>query len=139
MQVEAIYAFLEQTQGINRWKIKPESDLCNDLGVDGDDFFELEQAFAERFAVNMDSYRWYFHHGEEGWSIGALISPSPRQQVKHIPVTPEVLRQAAVVGYWPIRYPAHEVSDRTLESRINTACLLLMLGLVGLCVLHWLA
>ena len=57
MQVEAIYAFLEQTQGINRWKIKPESDLCNDLGVDGDDFFELEQAFAERFAVNFTTVK----------------------------------------------------------------------------------
>jgi len=43
--IEEIYAFLEKHQGVKRSEISPDSDLESDLGIEGDDFFELEEEF----------------------------------------------------------------------------------------------
>lgn len=136
MGIEDIYSFLIEFQGIKRDELSPTVDLCNDLGIEGDDFFELEEEFEERFAVDMSSYRWYFHHGEEGWSIGALFSQSPYQQVKHIPVTPEILLEAAKTSIWPINYPQHKIRSRAIEIGINYFVLLLLVALVVASLVH---
>jgi hypothetical protein len=88
MDIEEIYKFLIKSQGIKRNKLTHSTDLCSDLGIDGDDFSMLMEEFASTYKVDMDNYRWYFHHGEEGWNIGGIFSPTPDRQVKHIPVTP---------------------------------------------------
>jgi acyl carrier protein len=38
--------FISEQAGAEKTKINPESRLVENLGIDGDDFFELEHAFA---------------------------------------------------------------------------------------------
>jgi len=74
--LDDIGEFVAKQTGVKRTKITPESRLVEDFGLEGDDFFELEHAFAQRFKVDMSGYRWYFHHAEEGVaSLGALFFP----------------------------------------------------------------
>jgi len=70
-------------------KLNPDSDLY-ELGVDGDDFVELMDAFEQDFAVNLEAYRWYFHHAEEG-AVGGFLFKPPNARVKRIPITPNTL------------------------------------------------
>jgi hypothetical protein len=39
-----IYTFLAQELGLDQAQLAPDVSLRDDLGVDGDDFFELEKA-----------------------------------------------------------------------------------------------
>lgn len=58
------------------WQKEPPEDdtdvLCK-AGLSGLDAAHFMDLFAEKFGVDMNSYRWYFHHDEEGASIGALL------------------------------------------------------------------
>ncbi len=129
MDIEEIYNFLEKSQGVSKGKLTPEADLCYDLGIDGDDFFELMEDFSSRYNVSMNNYCWYFHHNEEGLNFGALFSPAPYQQVNRIPITPEILLLAVTNKIWPIIYPEHKISSRRTESLINKIFITILLGL----------
>jgi hypothetical protein len=108
-----VYAFLENEAGVREAKLTPYSDLESDLGITGDDFFELAEAFAKAFNVDMAAYRWYFHHSEEGtFNPGALFFKPPYRRVARIPVTPALLLSAAHAGAWPVSYPEHFLSRR---------------------------
>ena len=135
MDIEEIYNFLEKSQGVSKSKLSPKADLCSDLGIDGDDFFELVEDFSSEYNVSMSTYCWYFHHKEEGFNIGALFSPAPYQQVERIPITPEVLLLAAKEKAWPISYPEHIIDTRRTESLINKIFIITLLGFAALCVL----
>ena len=135
MDIEEIYNFLEKSQGVSKSKLSPKADLCSDLGIDGDDFFELVEDFSSKYNVSMSTYCWYFHHKEEGFNIGALFSPAPYQQVERIPITPEVLLLAAKEKAWPISYPEHKINSRRTESLINKIFIITLLGFAALCVL----
>lgn len=135
MDIEEIYNFLEKSQGVSRTKLSPKADLCRDLGIDGDDFFELAEDFASTYNVAMNTYCWYFHHNEEGFNIGALFSPAPYQQVKRIPVTPETLLLAATEKTWPIVYPAQKISKKRTDILINQLIVTALLCFVAICLL----
>ena len=135
MDIEEIYNFLETSQGVSRSKLSPKADLCSDLGIDGDDFFELAEDFSSKYNVSMKTYCWYFHHNEEGFNIGALFSPAPYQQVERIPITPEVLLLAATTKTWPISYHEHKINSRRAESLINKVFIITLLGFAAICVL----
>lgn len=135
MDIEEIYNFLETSQGVSRSKLSPKADLYSDLGIDGDDFFELAEDFASKYNVSMKTYCWYFHHKEEGFNIGALFSPAPYQQVERIQITPEVLLLAATTKTWPISYPEHKINSRRTESLINKVFIITLLGITAICVL----
>jgi acyl carrier protein len=102
-----IYQFLAQKLGVDEATLTPDDSLFDDLGVDGDDFFELEQAFARRFAVDMSDYRWHFHHNSEGWltSPGVLFFQRPYDRIA---VTPRLLVESANAGKWLVEYPPHK-------------------------------
>lgn len=139
MDIEEIYNFLQESQGISRSRLSPEADLRSDLGIDGDDFFELMQDFASKYNVAMNSYCWYFHHKEEGSNFGALFSPAPYQQVKRIPITPEILLLAATTNTWPIIYPEHKIGSRRTEHLINKYFISALLGFAVICILSKIA
>ena len=82
--------FIVHKTGCRYEEIKEESDIDQDLGCTGDDFYELIHDFSIKFHVNMDNYLWYFHTYEEGHtnSIGRLLFKAPNERVKHIAVTP---------------------------------------------------
>jgi acyl carrier protein len=119
-----IYNFIAERSSVNAEALAPDMDLCRDLGIEGDDFFELEAEFEKRFSVDMSTYRWYFHHGEEGWfSIGALFFKSPYLRVQRIPITPALLLQSANAHTWQLSYPEHQLPPRRLDLLFNQLCL----------------
>lgn len=123
--LEDIYQFIEQETGVKNESLTPDTELNNGLDVDGDDFEELIHSFAQTFHVNIDHYLWYFHHVEEGWSVGSLFFKTPNDQVEHIPVTLNDLLNAARLQKWPIVYPVHTVSHSRPDLLIDKIIALL--------------
>lgn len=96
-----------------------DADLFDVCGIYGDDASDFMDAFGVRFGVDLDDYRWYFHHEEEGTSPGALFFKPPYRRVKRVPITPDILVQAIDSGRWPLRYPPHELPAVRWDIRIN--------------------
>ncbi|WP_221076281.1 hypothetical protein [Agarivorans aestuarii] len=46
MNIEEIYEFLVEEKAVKRSKLHQESDLVDDLGIEGDDFSETIELFA---------------------------------------------------------------------------------------------
>jgi len=115
---QEIIDFIKEYSG--NIKIQNNSNICDDLGIDGDDFFELMQKYSDVYDVNMDTYLWYFHSGEEAHSgLGGLIFKPPYKRVKRIPVTPLLLTQFAKTGKWDIDYPIHKLPKYRLDMILN--------------------
>lgn len=60
-------------------RVVPGTRLSEDLGVDGDDAYELMEAFAERYDVDLSDFRFHEHFGDEGclqFSTVLLLIPS---------------------------------------------------------------
>ena len=132
-----IYSFVSEISGVRLEKMTPNSDLFADLGIDGDDFFELEAEFEKRFSVDMSAYRWYFHHGEEGGpNIGGLFFSPPYRRVKRIPITPELLLASANAHRWPLEYPAHDLPSCRLDLFLNQG-IFGAVAVAGLLLLAW--
>lgn len=108
--------------------------LEGDLGVYGDDLDELLEEYAERFHVDLSTYRWYFHTREEGWNLGGIFFRSPDRRVPRIPITVAMLRDFASAGVWSVDYPAHELPRRRYDLLTNRSCVVLFL-VVALAVL----
>jgi hypothetical protein len=110
-------------------------DLFDGLGIDGDEAFEFMDSFAARFGVDTSGYRWYFHHGEEGWNFGGLFVRPPYARVKRIPITAGILGAAIETRKWPIRYPEHVLPPVRWDIRLNQ--LLILLPLIALALWVW--
>lgn len=108
-----------------------DADVFGALGIDGDDGFDFIDSFAARFGTDMSGYRWYFHHGEEGWGVGGLFFRPPYARVKTIPITRDILVEAIRSGRWPIEYPAHELPKVRWDTRINQGVALGLLVLLA--------
>ncbi|MDF2233440.1 DUF1493 family protein [Albimonas sp. CAU 1670] len=131
-RIEDIVAFVrEETAG--RGPIGPRTTL-GDLGVEGDDHVDLMQGYAERFGVSLDGYRWYFHHGEEGWNLGALFVRPPHARLPRIEIDMELLRRSAEAGRWLVDYPPHAPPGARPDIAFNRV-LALGLGLLLLAAL----
>jgi hypothetical protein len=100
------------------------ADLFDQFGIVGDDASEFTDAFGARFDLAGDDYRWYFHHGDEGWSPGALFIAPPNRRVERIPITPDILVRAIEAGRWPVQYPHHALPKVRWDIRLNQALLL---------------
>jgi hypothetical protein len=112
-----------------------EADLFGRLAIDGDDGFGFMNWFDETFDIDMSAYRWYFHHGEEGYNIGGLFFAPPYRRVPRIPVTLKTLIEAAETKRWPIVYPEHELPKVRWDIRFNQ--LFAALAFAGLAVWLW--
>ena len=104
----AVLEFLDEAWDWRR-PLADDADLFDALGIDGDEGSDFIEAFVARFEVDATAYRWYFHHGEEGWSIGALFYRPIHRRFGHIPITLAVLTEAVRTRRWPIVYPEHVV------------------------------
>lgn len=127
--IDDICVFLVKQLRVSRSELTPSTNLRRDLGVDGDDFFELEDAFSREFGVDMSGYRWYFHHGEEGANIGRWFVPAPYDRVREIPVTPQLLLDSANAGKWIVEYPDHQLPARRYDVLISRLVYLPLIGL----------
>jgi hypothetical protein len=117
--IKDIYQFLEKEVGVKSKYLAPNTDLFLDLHIEGDDFFELEESFEKQFNVDMSSYRWYFHHGEEGWNPGGLFFKAPQDCVTRIPVTPNLLLDSANNNQWMLDYPEHTIPHKRYDLTLN--------------------
>ncbi|MDO8827249.1 DUF1493 family protein [Methylophaga sp.] len=71
MESEVI-AFLSEFTGVKSENISSDTLINDDLGVDGDDGFELLEKFSARFGVDLSPIsETYF--GPEGFSVGFLV------------------------------------------------------------------
>ena len=112
--------------------VTPATRLVEDTGADGDDMFELMQRYSERFGVDLITYRWYFHHGEEGsWSLGGLFFEPPYKRVPHIPITVGMLHEFAEQKRWSIQYPEHRLPKRRVDMLINQVVVAVILSYLG--------
>lgn len=114
-----IIEFIKQETGCT---VHKDSDIVGALGVHGDDFFELMEAFSNKFCVKMDKFLWYFHTGEEGINFpGRFFFKPPYERVDRIPVTPTMLCEFANAGHWNLNYPPHHIPQKRFDLLINRA------------------
>lgn len=112
-------------------EISPETNVCDEIGMRGDDFHEMMTAYAEKFSVDMTGYLWYFHSEEEGSWTSISLFPRANEQVKRIPLTPTMLTDLANSGKWNVVYPEHKI---TLTEYNNYFTLFILIVLIGLIV-----
>jgi hypothetical protein len=124
-----LIALITDKVGVRAEEVLPNADIEKDLGCTGDDFFELMEAYAKRFTVDMSGFLWYFHSREEGHNLGGLFFRSPDQRVQRIPVTLERLVHSALNRKWSVVYPPHQIPERRRNLRINLT--------LGLAVITW--
>jgi hypothetical protein len=117
-----VLQFIEQKTGV---RANPDSDLF-ELGIAGDDFHELIEAYAQQFGVSIEPYLWYFHADEEGINFGALFFRPPYCRVKRIPITPLMLVDFAQKGTWDVQYPPHTIPKTRIDLLISTCFVALM-------------
>ncbi len=77
--------------------------LLHDIGVDGDDGWDLMAKFGNTFGVDLSEFRFDLHFGPEGGRnpITALVVLLCRPKwARHIPITIGDLVEAAQSGQW---------------------------------------
>lgn len=111
--------------------IHAASDIFDDAGIDGDDFHELMDKYAQQYAVDMHNYRWYFHGNEEGGvNIGGAFFPPPYERVKRIRLTPAMLADFANKGFWDMNYPELHLPKYRYDLLVNRLILLTVVIIV---------
>ena len=101
---EAVRHFVAEQSGNRVERLARETRLLHDLGIDGDDAFELFLAFGERFHVDLSPMEWPAYFGHEGDALGRAIKRlvgGPRAVDDKLPVALEDLAAAAEAGCWP--------------------------------------
>jgi hypothetical protein len=134
IELSDIIKFVEDKTGADI--VLGDSDIADDLGIDGDDFDDFIIEFAKQFSVDISPCLWYFHCSEEGsWnSIGGAFIKSPDKRVEHIPVTPIMLCEFAKEGRWNIEYPKHKIPRARFDMLINQ---LLLTGALCYLLYRW--
>ena len=100
-----ILAFVSEQTGCPTHEIDP-CDLLGSTGWDGDDAFELIEAYGDRFGVDLSNYVWDFHHHDEGslTNVFPFVKP-PHDRVSRIPISAAMLAKFAHSGRWNVDYP----------------------------------
>lgn len=67
--------------GYRRSELRPETDLFQDLGVDGDDALDLLIRLRDDFAINMDEvqFKRHFLVGATSLQSMAIVFPAPAE------------------------------------------------------------
>jgi len=111
-------------------EISPETNVCDDIGMSGDDFDEMMMAYAGKFSVDMTGYLWYFHSEEEGSWTSISLFPRANEQVKRIPLTPTMLTDFANSGKWNVVYPEHKITLTEYNSYFTLLIFIVLIGLI---------
>jgi hypothetical protein len=124
MQLQEIITFAAYELGLKAENLSAQSDLYDNTEVNGVDCFELEEALADKYDVDMSEYLWYFHHGEGYPNIGGLFIKPPHKRVTRIPVTPALLLESVNSGKWAIDYPPHAMPEKRHDVLLSYAIML---------------
>jgi Protein of unknown function (DUF1493) len=124
----AVSDFLKDYLGESE-PLSDDADIFYDFKIDGDDAFDFIEKFAAKFEIDLSTYRWYFHHGEEGiLSIGGLFFKPPYRRVVRMPLTPQVLAAAIRSKRWPLEYPLHSLPSVRWDMMINQMVVIAMMA-----------
>lgn len=109
-----IKEFISQLTSIQIEKITDDKDLDNDLGVAGDDAWELIEEFSEKFNVDLASFEFSKHFTSEGF-------PPLHENDEYggYPVTVKHLIEIAEKGIWFEPEFNKEAYDKTIKTRSN--------------------
>src|SRR5262245_34784216 len=78
----AVAEFLRDFWGSGTHLLSDDADIFDSFGIEGDDASEFIERFATQFKIDTSNYRWYFHHGEEGFvNVGAWLFKPPYRRV----------------------------------------------------------
>ncbi len=116
--LEKLEAFIKE-QGDTKQLPSPDADLFEVLEMDGDDCSAFLEAYSRRFNVDMSGFLWYFHHGEEGYNLGAFFVKPPYWRVKRIPITINLLLDSMGAGRWTLEYPPHTLPKRRWDTALS--------------------
>ncbi|WP_024609667.1 DUF1493 family protein [Pseudoalteromonas sp. TB64] len=105
--IEQIFNLIESECVVDNVKLDLNTDLFNELGIEGDDFSKLIDKYTLNFSVNMDGYLWYFHSNDEGVNAWSFLFKPPNKKVNRIAVTPKILLDCANSKKWEVVYPTH--------------------------------
>ncbi len=101
-----IIEFVMMKACLSEREITLESDLLNDLKIDGDDYFELIEEFSQRFNIDKSQYRWHYHHNSEGGCNPLFIFYNPFLKNRTpIPIRIKDLVNFVRKGKIEIQYP----------------------------------
>jgi len=96
---DSVTQFVADKAGVRRDRITAGSRLREDLGVDGDDAYDLLIAFADRFNVRDEGLMLTDHFGPEAaWNPVAFLF----QRKKLLPLTVQDLVNSAAAGAWRV-------------------------------------
>jgi len=72
---ERVLAFVSEQTGVKREKIRLETTLSHDLGIEGDDARELFEEFGRRFAVDLEELGrdWSFYFCPDGLPLSTVL------------------------------------------------------------------
>lgn len=118
-----IYEFVSLQLEVPVDLLEKDTDLCEVFDVKADACADLVENFAAKFKVDLDSYLWYFHHGEAGLNIGRFWVKPPYERVQRIPLTPRVFLKAATKKRWKVQYPEHTIPKKRWDMIINKGIL----------------
>lgn len=124
--IEDVINFLKNQSLVD--EIDPQTNICDDIGMRGDDFDEMMMAYAGKFSVDMTDYLWYFHSEEEGSWTSISLFPRANEQVKRIPITPTMLTDFANSGKWNVVYPEHKITLTEFNSYFTLLIFIVLIG-----------
>jgi len=133
---ESIRLFIAEYCG-SETAIDPQESLFESLGLFGDDVDDFMEAYASKFHVDMSSYLWYFHTGEEGLNFGSFFFKPPYSRVAEIPVTIEMLSLSANSKRWIVDYPPHNLPKRRYDLLVNLALVMAVALFFILALIYW--
>lgn len=81
-------------------QLSRKTELQRDLGIEGDDAFDLVEAFAEEFEVDPGDFDFHRYFGPEGFNPLSLVFSLFRKREKPVGLTLAMLEKAAKLGVW---------------------------------------
>ncbi len=100
--LENIKTLVSEKSGVDEKKLNRSTRLYEDLKIDGDDAFELLEAFTEKFSVDMSGFKYNEYFAPEGIDLIGAVSRlfKGKEKKKLKPLTLADLEQAAKEGKW---------------------------------------
>lgn len=89
------------------------ADVLATVGHEGRASKRFLKLYAMRFGVNVSSYKWWFHHRDDGVLAMPLVAVDEAGEEIHIPLDAGMLAGFAERGRWDLAYPKHRLALRS--------------------------
>jgi hypothetical protein len=89
------------------------ADVLATVGHAGSASKRFLMLYAMSFGVNISSYKWWFHHRDDGAFAMPLVAVDWDGRELHMPLSAEALAGFVERGRWDIEYPTHRLALRS--------------------------